>query len=127
MGAGASCDTDSRAIYEQMMDKWDALSELPEYANNLPRPENYEDLVMMGCPTPPPAREFFYAMRGHFNDLKKKSSGVIDVPLNEGQSQGSLQEAFKNRPSTAKKRPNRKRQEMKAKELRENARITSIA
>jgi len=113
MGAGASCDTDSRAIYEQMMDKWDALSELPEYANNLPKPENYEDLVMMGCPTAPPAREFFYAMRGHFNVLKKQSSRVIDVPLNEGQSQGSLQEAFKNRPITAKKRPNRKRQEMK--------------
>jgi len=127
MGAGASaCGAESNAIFAQMMEKWDALAQQPEFANELPRPDNYEELLMMGCPREPPAREFFFAMKEHFHGLVgKQTATVIEIPLDENQTPGqanSLQAAFKGRPITAKKRPNKKRQQMKERALRENSR-----
>jgi len=50
---------------------------------------------------------------------------VIEIPLGDetlpGAGKGSLQDAFKNRPMTSKKRPNKKRAELKAKAEKANA------
>jgi hypothetical protein len=49
---------------------------------------------------------------------------VIEVPLNENQpSEGSnsLADAFKNRPKTSKKRPNKQRQALKKQAIQANS------
>jgi len=47
---------------------------------------------------------------------------VIEIPMNENQMNGaSLTDAFKNRPKTSKKRPNKQRQALKQQAIKANA------
>mmetsp|Transcript_13734 Transcript_13734/g.16345 ORF Transcript_13734/g.16345 Transcript_13734/m.16345 type:complete len:130 (-) Transcript_13734:420-809(-) len=129
MGAGASaCQSDS--VYEQMMLKWDALLEQPQFSIDLKKPENFEELLKMEIPSSGSEREFSMALREYFHSIvDKEASCVIEIPLSDEQTtkKSSLQDAFKNRPITAKKRPNKKRQQMKAQALKQNDQIFSIA
>jgi hypothetical protein len=72
--------------------------------------------MKMEIPPSGPEREFSLAMKEYFQQIvEKESCGVIEIPVFEDQfsNKASLQDAFKNRPITAKKRPNKKRLEMK--------------
>jgi hypothetical protein len=128
MGAGASaCQSDT--IFSQIMNKWDVLLEQPQFSCDIQKPENFEELLKMEIPSSGPEREFSLALKEYFHQVVDKESCLIEIPLNEDQSakKTSLQDAFKNRPITAKKRPNKKRQQMKAQILKENDRVMSIA
>lgn len=123
MGAGASAAS-TPAVFDQLMQKWDELAQQPQYANDVAKPANYDELLKMGVPASGAEREFFIAMRNHFRDvIKEESKIVIEIPLSENQSTsaGSLQDAFKNRPQTSKKRPNKKRQALKQQAIKANA------
>ena len=71
-----------------------------------------------------PEREFFLAMRDSFQEASKETkSAIIEILAHEDCfAKGStLQDAFKNRPVTSKKRPNRKRLQMKREAQRDAA------
>lgn len=72
--------------------------------------------MKMEIPSSGPEREFSLAMKEYFHEIvTKESGGVIEIEVFEDQfaKKTSLQDAFKHRPITAKKRPNKKRQQMK--------------
>eukprot|EP00614_Pseudopedinella_elastica_P007646 CAMPEP_0172597550 /NCGR_PEP_ID=MMETSP1068-20121228/17532_1 /TAXON_ID=35684 /ORGANISM="Pseudopedinella elastica, Strain CCMP716" /LENGTH=137 /DNA_ID=CAMNT_0013397095 /DNA_START=27 /DNA_END=440 /DNA_ORIENTATION=+ len=137
MGAGASASAESGAgdIYSQLMTKWDELVREPQYSGvELQKPANYEALLQTQVPSEGTGseRDFFLAMRDHFHTLVGREKGcVIEIAVNEkanaGPKPSSLQDAFKNRPVTAKRRPNKKLAALKRKENRENDKIFSLS